>query len=314
MNRRDLLTSFASATAGAGILAADPDAAWSNAAHASRAESSKPAGSSFFSAKDGASLFYYDWGTGKPIVFTHGWAIGADCWEYQLTPLSDQGFRCIAHDRRGCGRSSQPSSGYDFDTFADDLAALLEHLNLRDAVLVGHSMGCSEIARYLTRHGAGRISRVVLISTTTPCLYKSADNPEGFDRDFFNKNLADLIKDRPRYLTAGARLFFGEGSDVSPELTQWAINLALRASLKASIEMVRARDASDFRPDMKSFTVPTLLIHGDADVGAPLALTSQKTAQLIKGSQLKIYKGASHGLMITHKDQLNADIVEFARS
>jgi pimeloyl-ACP methyl ester carboxylesterase len=314
MNRRDLLTSFASATAGAGILASDPDAAWSSAAHASRAESSKPIGSSFFSAKDGASLFYYDWGAGKPIVFTHGWAIGADYWEYQMTPLSDQGFRCIAHDRRGCGRSSQPSSGYDFDTFADDLAALLEHLNLRDVILVGHSMGGAEIARYLTRHGAGRISHVLLIATTTPCLYKTADNSEGFDSDILNKNMADLAKDRPRYLAAGARPFFGVDSAVSPELTQWAINLALRASLKASMEMLRALHTSDFRPDMKSFTVPTLLIHGDSDFGTPLALTSQKTAQLIKGAQLKIYKDASHGLMITHKDQHNADIVEFARS
>lgn len=268
----------------------------------------------FIETSDHTSLFYKDWGQGKPVVFSHGWVLGADMWEYQMTYLAGQGLRCIAHDRRGCGRSSQPWHGYDFDTFADDLAALIEQLDLREVTLVGHSMGCAEIARYLSRHGAGRIDRVVLVATTTPFPLKTADNPAGVEPQVYDYMVAELTKDRPHYLAASAPQFFGLGLpniSVSPELIQWGVGLALQASPKATIEMVWALARTDLRPDMAAFTMPTLIIHGDADQGAPLPLTGQKTAQAIPGSQLKIYEDAPHGLFITAKDRLNQDLLAF---
>jgi pimeloyl-ACP methyl ester carboxylesterase len=263
----------------------------------------------FVRAADRTALFYQDRGDGPPIVFIHGWAIGADMWEYQTTPLSRRGLRCIAYDRRGCGRSDHPDRGYDFDTFADDLAALLEHLDLRDVTLVGHSMGGGEVARYLSRHGARRIARAVLVGTITPFLRKTADNPDGVDDAVFAATIAALGEDRPAFLTAGAAGFFGAGLpgiSVSPELMAWAVGLFLRASPSATIDMVRAFSTTDFRPDMPAFTVPTLVIHGDADANAPLALTGARTARAIV-----VYEGAPHGLFVTHKARFNEDLAAF---
>jgi non-heme chloroperoxidase len=315
MNRRNLLKSVTSVAAGAGVLAVDPDAVWGSGARAAAPNAKVPA-MPFIETGDGTSLYYQDWGKGKPVVFSHGGAVGGDMWEYQMVYLASQGLRCIAHDRRGCGRSSQPGYGYDFDTFADDLRALIEKLDLHEVTLVGHSIGGGEIARYLSRHGAGRISRIVLVASVTPFLVKTADNPDGIDKSVFEHSVAQLSKDRPHYFAATAPAFFGAESDssVSPELLQWGIRLVLRASLKATIDMIHAQSGADFRPDMRAFTVPTLIIHGDRDQSAPIELSGRRTARLIAGSELKVYPGAPHGLMFTHTDRLNADLLTFIKA
>jgi non-heme chloroperoxidase len=264
----------------------------------------------YIDTRDGTSLFYKDWSTGRPVVFVHGWALGADMWEYQMPYLAGQGLRCIAYDKRGSGRSSQPWDGYDFDTFADDLAAVIEHLDLREVTLVGHSMGCGDITRYLSRHGAGRVARAALVAPTTPFILRTADNPEGLDKSVFDSIVAELGRDRPRFLAAGAPAFFGTES-ISPEMIQWAVGLFFHASPKAMTDMIRTMSEPDLRGDMPAFTVPTLILHGDADQGAPLGLTGRKTAQAIPRSELKVYEGAAHGLFITEKDRLNADLLAF---
>lgn len=271
---------------------------------------------SLIEMQDGTTLFFQDWGIGKPVVFIHGWVLGAAMWEYQMMALSSQGLRCIAYDKRGCGRSSQPGDSYDFDTFADDLAALIEQLDLQDVTLVAHSMGGGEIARYLSRYGTNRIARTVLIATITPFLYRTTDNPDGFDPSSCEQTIALLQQDRPHYFTAMASGFLGNESpnaSVSPEMTQWLVNLALQSSPWAAIQMMQAQSETDFRGDMAAFTVPTLIIHGDRDMGTPIALTGQKTADAISGSQLKVHEGAAHGLFITHKEQLNRDLFTFIR-
>ncbi|MBC8136877.1 MAG: alpha/beta hydrolase [Fibrella sp.] len=268
----------------------------------------------FIETSDGVRLFYHDWGTGQPVVFVHGWTIGADSWEYQTTFLASHGLRCIAYDQRGGGRSSQPWDGYGYDTLADDLAALLDQLDLYEATLVGHSMGCGEIARYLSRYGSSRVSKTVLISTTTPHLVKTTDNPDGIEITLFYETLTRLIADRPKYLADIAPGFFGQGLPgcaVSPEMAQWGINLALQASLKASIDLFRTNAEGDLRADMGAFTVPTLIIHGDADTTATIELTARKTASAIANSRLAVYEGAPHGLFLTHTERLNSDLLGF---
>jgi non-heme chloroperoxidase len=272
----------------------------------------------FFETGDGTRLHYRDWGTGAPVVFVSSWAFSGGMWEYQMVPLSDHSLRCITYDRRGHGRSDDPGRGYEFDTLADDLAALLTQLDLRAVTLVGHSTGCAEIARYLARHGSSRIARVALISSSTPFLLRTADNPEGAPKSYLDRHLAALSKDRPAYFsTDGAISFFGLGSTwpeshvLSSEIMDWAIQLLLEASPKAVIDLRRAANETDFRPDMRAFTVPTLIIHGDNDQNSPLDITGRRTAQAIPGSELKVYAGAAHGLFLTHKDRLNTDLLAF---
>jgi len=271
----------------------------------------------FFATSDQTRLYYRDWGTGAPVVFLSSWAVSGAMWEYQMLPLSEQGLRCLAYDRRGHGRSDDPGRGYAFDALADDLAALLTQLDLREVTLVGHSMGCAEIARYLSRHGTGRIARTVLIGTTTPFLLQTADNPEGLPKALFETNAALLTADRPRYFSSGVTKFFGLGAPwplpelVSPELAQWGVQLTLESSPKAVLECRRALDATDFRPDLGAFTVPTLIIHGQNDQSTPLDLCGRRTAQAIPGSQLIVYEGAAHGLFLTHKERLNRDLLAF---
>lgn len=261
---------------------------------------------------DGASLFYKDWGTGKPVVFITGWALNSDGWQYQMIPLAAQGVRCVAYDRRGHGRSSQPGHGYDYDTLADDLLTVIEQLDLREVTLVGHSMASGEIVRYLSRHGAGRVARVALLAPTTPFLLNTKDNPDGVPKEIFDQQRAALCKDYPKYLTDIAPTFFP--SDTSPETAQWVIRLALQCSLKAAIGCMSAFSETDFRSEMRKITVPTLIIHGDKDVSTPIDLTGRKSAQLIPGAQLKVYEGAPHGLMFSHTDRLNADLLAFIKS
>ncbi len=274
---------------------------------------------SFFETKDHTSLYYRDWGTGAPVVFVNSAVLSGAMWEYQMLPLSDQGLRCIAFDRRGHGRSDDPGRGYDMDTLADDLAQLLIQLDLREVTLVGQSMGCAEIARYLTRHGTSRIARVALISPITPFLMQTEDNPEGAPREIFEAHLAAQLNDRPHYNgDAGVIKYFGLGSRwpgpevVSSEMKQWLTRLIFETSPKANIECFRSFWQTDFRPDMRSFTVPTLIIHGANDQNAPISC-GRRTAQAIAGSQLKIYEGAAHGLFLTHKDCLNEDLLAFVQ-
>ena len=243
----------------------------------------------------------------------HGWALSSDIWEYQMTALAGPEVRCIAYDKRGCGRSSHPGSGFDHDTLADDLAAVIEQLGLRGVTLVGHSMGAGEIARYLSRHGTSRIARAVLVAPITPFALKTPDNPSGVERAVFDATVAELVEDRPRYLAANAPGFFGSSDAVSPEMLQWGVRMALQSSLKASVQMLRSNATTDFRPDLQSFKIPTLIVHGTADLSAPLELTARRTAQGIPGSRLEVYEGAGHGLFLTEKERFNRDLLAFVR-
>jgi pimeloyl-ACP methyl ester carboxylesterase len=265
----------------------------------------------FIVTRDGASLFYKDWGNGKPIVFVHSWATNSDMWQYQMIHLTGQGLRCVAYDNRGHGRSSDPGQGYDYDTLAGDLAAALERLNLREVTIVGHSMGCGVVVRYLSRHGARRIARAALVAPTTPFILKTEDNPDGVDGRIFERLRAMWSKDFPKWLSDNARPFFSP--ETSPEMIQWGLRMGMQTSLKAVIDCNRAVTNTDFRAELPKITVPTLIIHGDADVSAPLELTARKTARLIPGSQLKVYEGAPHGLFITHMDRLNRDLHDFIK-
>ncbi len=274
----------------------------------------------FFETNDHTSLYYRDWGTGAPVVFANSAVLSGAMWEYQMLPFCDQSLRCIAYDRRGHGRSDDPGRGYDMNRLSDDLAQLITHLNLYEVILIGQSMGCAEIARYLTRHGTSRIARIALISPITPCLLQTEDNPEGVPREVFESHLAAQLKDRPHYNNdTGLSRYFGLESHwpgpemVSSEMRQWLARLIFEVSPRANIECYRSYWLDDFRPDMQAFTVPTLIIHGELDRCIPLRC-AQRTAQAIAGSQLTTYADAAHALYLTHKDRLNRDLLEFIRS
>jgi pimeloyl-ACP methyl ester carboxylesterase len=271
----------------------------------------------YLNTSDDTTLFYRDWGTGDPMVFVHGWGLNSDMWEYQLPALVDRGLRCVAYDRRGCGRSDQPGDGYDFDTLADDLDNLIDHLDLRDVTLVSHSMGSGELARYLTRHGADRVARVALISPTLPYLRRDESNPEGVDPAAFEQIIAALRADRPGYLTALGAAALGTdlpGVDVSDALVAWALGLFLSSSPKASIDTVRTHTETDLREDMASFTVPTLIVHGDHDALVPIEVSSRRAAPMIADCELVVYENASHWPFVTHRERLNDELTAFARS
>jgi non-heme chloroperoxidase len=311
MNRRTLLKSVASVTTTAGLYAVAGETSFAkrNKTPATKAP--------FIQTADGTKLFYKDWGTGKPVIFIHGWAMNSDMWQYQMIDLAGQGFRCITYDRRGHGRSDHPWQGYDYDTLADDLAALIKQLELQKITLVAHSMGGGEIVRYLSRHGANRIAQIVFVGATTPFLLKTADNPQGLDKGLFEKLRTTMSKDLPHFLAYGAPGFFGAGQGkalVSPEMMQWAVNLCLQSSPKALLDCNRVVTETDFRAEIRKITIPTLVIHGDADQSAALEITGRRTAQLIQGSQFKIYEGAPHGLFITHMERFNRDLLAFIKN
>lgn len=271
----------------------------------------------FIDAKDGTKLYYKDWGTGRPVVLIHGWPLDADMWEYQMPALTEAGFRTVAYDRRGFGRSDQPWSGYDYDTFADDLKAVLDHLDLQDVALVGFSMGGGEIARYMSRHGGARVSAAVLVSAVTPMLVKTPDHPDGVDGSVFQGMIAGLKKDRPHFLANFSKTFFGVGVFSSPssaELIEWTGNVAMLASPKATTACVTAFGTTDFRADMAHFRVPTLVIHGDADQTVPIDVSGEAAASAITGARLEIYDGAPHAVPFTHADRLNDDLIAFLTS
>lgn len=267
-----------------------------------------------FKAQDGTEIYYKDWGSGKTVVLAHGWPLNADMWEYQMQFLASKGLRCIAYDRRGFGRSSQPWSGNDYDTFAGDLATLMETLDLKDVILAGFSMGGGEVARYLGRHGADRVSKAVLIGAVTPFLLKTADNPQGVDRSVFDGMRAGIAADRPEFFRNFGMRFMGSdrlGSKVSEGALTWTLSMALQASLKSTLDCVTAFSETDFRGDMRAFTMPTLIIHGDADAIVPIDLSGRLAAQMIPGSRLEVYPGAPHGLYFTHNDRMNEDLLAF---
>jgi len=260
---------------------------------------------------DGVRLFCRSWGAGRPVVFVHGWAVNCDIWQYQMAPLAAHA-RCIAYDKRGHGRSDDPGSGYDYDTFADDLAALLDRMDLKDVVLVGHSMGPGEIVRYLSRHGSTRVSRLVLISSALPFMLKTADNPGGIDPSAFAERRSQWLKDLPQFLARNARAFVTP--ETSAETVAWISQLGAQASLKALLDTNHAIAETDLRDDVSRVKLPTLIVHGAQDKSAPLDLTGNRIATMIPGRELKVYKDAPHGLLVTHIEQLNADLAAWIRT
>lgn len=308
-----MLRSAALTAVSGGLLAASPASA-PNAQSASRQSASRQGGrptADFIQTEDGTRLAYKDWGDGKPVVFLHAWALPSQMWDYQLAPLCEQGLRCIAYDRRGHGRSSLPGTGYDADTLADDLAAVLEELDLHDVSLVGHSFASGEIVRYMTRHGPARIAKIVLVApAATPFKLKTADNPTGIpgeQLEYFRSKV--LQHDFPGWLEANKAPFFT--ADTSPAMQNWVLQLMHGTPLRVAVELNRAMTMTDFRPELRKISVPTLVIHGDKDVSAPIDLTARPNAAQILNAELKIYEGAPHGLFLTHKDRLNADLLTF---
>ncbi|WP_458072252.1 alpha/beta fold hydrolase [Rhodanobacter sp. BL-MT-08] len=259
-------------------------------------------------------LFYEDVGSGAPVVLIHGWPVSQQMWENQILTLANKGFRVISYDRRGFGDSSKPWDGYDYDTLADDLKGLLTGLDLTGVTLVGFSMGGGEIARYMSRHGGERVSKVAFISAVTPFMLKTDDNPHGVDKSTFDGMVEGITKDRPDFLEAFAKGFFGVSAlhhSVSSAVLDWNQSLALRASLKATLDCVRSFSETDFRDDLKKISVPTLIVHGKSDKTVPFEASGELTAKLIPSATLKAYDGAPHGLYITHKDKLNEDLLAF---
>jgi non-heme chloroperoxidase len=309
MYRRDLLSAGV-AIGGAALLSADSAIADQRTRVSNT--SARVAGP-FVETRDGTQLFYRDWGSGAPLVFMSGWALTSDCWGYQMAPLSDGGLRCIAYDRRGHGRSSDPGRGFDSDSLADDLAAVLDALDLKNVTLVTHSMAGGEAVRYLSRHGSKRVARLALISATLPFLMKTADNPDGIDPAVFdNARRNVLLRDFPKALRDNMRPF--GVAETSDAMLDWIAGLMLRCSMKALVECNRALTSTDFRPELAKIEVPTLIVHGDRDVSAPLPITGRKTAALMPHATVKIYEGAPHGLFLTHAERLNKDLIEFAAS
>ncbi|GGJ87770.1 alpha/beta fold hydrolase [Pseudomonas matsuisoli] len=268
---------------------------------------------STFTTRDGAEIYYKDWGSGKPVLFSHGWPLDADMWEYQMHYLSSRGYRTIAFDRRGFGRSSQPWTGYDYDTFADDIHELIEHLDLQDVTLVGFSMGGGDVSRYIGRHGTARVGKLALFGAVTPIFGKAEDFPEGVDQSVFTGIKHGLLQDRAQFISGFAAPFYGtdKGQKVSDGVLSQTLNIALLASLKATVDCVTAFAETDFRADLDKVDVPTLVIHGDADAIVPFETTGKLAAQQIEGAELKVYEGAPHGFAVTHQQRLNEDLLAF---
>ncbi|MEU3827531.1 alpha/beta fold hydrolase [Streptomyces sp. SID486] len=267
----------------------------------------------YFEGADGTRLFYTDWGQGTPVVFVAGAWLSSSAWEFQMLPLSEAGMRCVAFDKRGHGRSDWVGHGFDYDTLADDLAALLDHLDLREVTLVAHSMGGGEVIRYLSRHGYGRVSRVVLVSSTAPLMIRTPDHPEGIEQSAFDALLAERTRDRPQWMAHNAQAFFAThlGNRVSSELVQWTVQRCLDCSAKAAVEVIRTGCCTDLREEAGTLRVPVLIVHGDADASAPVELCGRQLAKLVPGGIYKEYPQAGHGLFMTHAEQLNDDLLDF---
>ena len=266
--------------------------------------------------RDNAHIFYKDWGEGQPIVFSHGWPLNADSWDEQLIFFASRGYRAIAHDRRGHGRSSQTWQGNDMNTYADDLAQLFEALDLKNAILLGHSTGGGEITRYIGRHGTRRLAKAALIGAVPPVLLKSEANPEGIPLTVFDDIRAGIAHDRAQFYRDFSVPFYGANrprSRVSEGLRDQFWRLSMQVGIKGAIDCVKAFSETDFTEDLKKFDIPTLILHGDDDQVVPIGISALRSSKLVKNATLKVYPGAPHGLMATHQEQLNADLLSFFR-
>src|SRR5262245_42038962 len=308
MKRRDILKSTFG-IAGAALVADKPQLE-----AAQTRPSAIPSRGPFIETRDRQQLFFKDWGSGPPVVFLAAWALPSDMWDYQMVPLSEHDVRCIAYDRRGHGRSSHAGTGYDYDTLADDLAAVLDALDVQQVTLVGMSMAGGEMVRYMTRHSARRIARIVFVATdATPVRMRMPDNPAGIPpehADVFRRQI--LLRDYPNWMEENRAPFFAP--ETSRPMQEWVRGMMLRTSMKALIECNRSATSTDFRAELPKIAVPTLLIHGDNDVSAPLDATGRPTARLIPDARLEVYEGAPHGLFVTHMERLTKDLLAFAKA
>ena len=272
---------------------------------------------STITVKDGTTIYYKDWGKGPVVTFSHGWPLNSDAWDGQMLYLAQNGFRVVAHDRRGHGRSSQPSSGNDMNGYADDLAAVIDSLNLNDVTLVGHSTGGGEVARYIGRHGTKRVAAAVLIAAVPPILVKSATNPDGLPIQLFDQLRSGLAKDRSQFYKDFAVIFYGANrpsAKVSQGILEQFWLWSMQVGLKNSYDCIKAFSETDFTEDLKKFDVPTLIMHGEDDQVVPINISSRKSAKLIKGAEEIYYPGNPHGLTSTYQDEVNADLLKFLRS
>ena len=274
--------------------------------------------SNIFTTQDGTQIYYKDWGSGPVVSFSHGWPLSSDAWESQMFFLASNGFRCIAHDRRGHGRSSQPWNGNDMDTYADDLNELFAALDLNGVTMIGHSTGGGEVARYIGRHGSKRVSKAVLMGSVTPIMLKSANNPVGLPMEVFDGFRSAYLADRSQFfLDVASGPFFNfnrPGAKVSQGLIQSWWRQGMLTGHKNAYDCIKAFSETDFTDDLKKFDVPTLIVHGDDDQIVPIDGSALLSAKLVKGAQLKVYKGGSHSLGDTSKDQLNADLLAFLKA
>jgi len=271
---------------------------------------------SSITVKDGTRIYYKDWGKGPVVTFSHGWPLSSDAWDGQLLFFAQNGFRAVAHDRRGHGRSSQPSSGNDMDGYADDLAAVIEALDLKGATLIGHSTGGGEVARYIGRHGTKRVAGAVLLSAVPPIMLKSAANPEGLPMEVFDQLRSNLVKNPSQFYKDLAPMFYGAnrpGAKVPQGVLDQFWLWSMQAGLKGAYESIKAFSETDFTEDLKKIDVPTLVLHGEDDQIVPVKDSGKKSAKLVKGAKEIYYPGAPHGLTATHQDRVNADLLEFVK-
>jgi non-heme chloroperoxidase len=293
------------------------DATTLTGAPRSASRQTEPARSPYVVAADGTLIFHKDWGAGPPVVFAHGWPLNADAWDDQLMFLAQRGYRTVAHDRRGHGRSGQSWTGNNMDTYADDLAAVIEDLDLTGVTLVGHSTGGGEVIRYIGRHGTARVAKVVLIGAIPPLMLQGPTNPDGVPMAAFDQIRVGVAGDRSQFYRDLAYPFYGanrEGSKVSEGVREAFWAMSMQAGLKAAYDCVHEFSESDFHEDLKKVDVPLLSIHGDDDQIVPIGIGGRKVAKLVPGARLKEYPGAPHGLFATHKEQLNNDLLELLKS